>query len=161
MNNIKDTYTHAPSRNLKCMAIISQVCFHRWLFCWPCKTELVHYRACWPTGCINQNWLGTKLLPMAVSIYLVVCVHPCRLLRAQRHCLWPNGREGPPSVCHLPPPPPHSPPTHLFIRAIRDITRVVKNYLKNQQWILHAELAMKHYSYKSALLIHEILCGCM
>ena len=30
---------------------------------------------------------------MAISIYPVVCVHPCRLLRTQQHFLWPNGKE--------------------------------------------------------------------
>ena len=41
----------------------------------------------------------------------------------------PNGRVNPPPASHLPPPP--NPPTHPFIRAIRDITVVVKKVAQN------------------------------
>ena len=64
-----------------------------------------------PLGSTNQNWLLARLLPMAVLIYPVVCVHSCHLLRTQHHCLQSNNREGPPSAC----PPSHhisTPPTH-------------------------------------------------
>ena len=109
------------------MAIDGQVLLSHTAFCQPCETELVHYKACRPTGSTNQNWLVTKLLPMAVSIYAVVCVHSCRLLRAQYHCLWPNGREGPPLACAPTPITRPPPPTHLpLINVIRDITGVVK-----------------------------------
>ena len=94
-------------------------------------------RVC-PQGNTNQNWLDAKLLPMAISIYPVVCVYSCHLLRAQYHCLWPNGREGPPSAC-----PPLPPPTHTLISVICDIIGVVKNYLKNQQWIMHGRVSYK------------------
>ena len=81
-----------------------------------------------------------KLLPMAVLIYPVVCVHSCCLLGAQHYCLCSNGNVCPLGACH-PPPPPHPPPTcPPPISTIRDITGPVKNYLKNQQWILHSRV---------------------
>ena len=113
-------------------------------FCWPCKTELVHYRACWPIGPLgstNQNWLCAKLLPMAVLINPMVCIHSCHLLGTQHYCLCSNGRKDPPSACPPTPTitlPPH---THPLISAIRDITKAVKNYLINQQWILHVRVS--------------------
>ena len=81
------------------MAIDSQVCLHRRLFADPVKPSWCITGPVGPLVSTNQNWLGAKLLSMAVLIHPVVCVHPCRLLRAQHHCLWPNGREGPPSAC--------------------------------------------------------------
>ena len=55
-------------------------------------------RPCWcitgpvgPLGSTNQNWLCVRLLPMAVSVYLVVCVHSCLLLGTRHYSLWPNG----------------------------------------------------------------------
>ena len=87
-----------------------------------------------PLGSTNQNWLGTKLLPMAILIYPVVCVHSCRLLGTQHYCLWSNGKEGQPSVC---------PPTQPLITAIRDITGVVKKLSQKQQWILHGSVNYK------------------
>ena len=96
-------------------------------FCRPCKTELVHYGHVGPLGSTNQNWLGGQLLPMAVSIYPVVYVHPCHLLGAQHHCLWPNDRESPPSACPATPSQlAPFPPTYSLISPIRDITGVVK-----------------------------------
>ena len=92
-------FTYALSTNINCMAIDSQVCFHRQLFADPVKPSWCITGPVGPLGNTNQNWLGAKLLPIAVSIYPVVCVHLCHLLRAQHHCLWPNGREGPPSAC--------------------------------------------------------------
>ena len=90
---------------------------------------------------------------MAVSIYPVVCVHSCHLLRAQHHCLWPNGRKGPPSAC--PPTPTTHPPIHLpLISAIHDITVVVKNYLKIQQGIMHSRV-----SYRTLAIILLYLFG--
>ena len=94
-------------------------------------------------GSTNQNWLCARLLPMAVSIYPVVCVHSCRLLGTQHYCLCSNGSFCPPGACHPPPPPPATTPRHHPpppINAIRDITGPVKNYLKNQHWILHGRV---------------------
>ena len=127
-------FTHALSRGINCMAIDGQVCFHGWLFANP-------VRPCWcitgsvgPLESNNQNWLCVRLMPMAVSVYPVVCVHSCRLLGTQHYCLWPNGRKGPPSACPPTPCTPCSlPPTHSFISDTRYITVAVKNYLKNQQ----------------------------
>ena len=126
--NINDSNTHALSTNINCVAIDGQVCFHRWLFANPVKPSWCITGPVGPLGSTNQNWLGARLLPMAVSIYPVVCVHSCRLLRAQHHSLWRNCREGPPSAC-----PPAPTTLHLLISAICDTTGVVKNYLKNQQ----------------------------
>ena len=113
------------------MAIDGQVCrgFYRWLFANPVKP-------CWcitgpvgPLGSTNQNWLHVRLLPMAVSIYPVICVHSCCLLGKQHHCLWPNGREGPTSACP-PTPTPTTPaplsPTHPLISNTHDSTVVAK-----------------------------------
>ena len=87
-------------------------------FCQPCKTMLVHYRACVATGELNQNWLGAKFLPMAIVIYPMVSVHLHHLLGAQCHSLWPNGREGPPTASPLTPtislPPPTYPPSYKW-----------------------------------------------
>ena len=82
-----------------------------------------------PLGSTTQNWYGVKLLPVSVSTYPVDCVHLCHLLRAQHHCLCPNGREDLPLAC--PPSHPHSLPS--LIRDICDITRVATNYLNNQR----------------------------
>ena len=107
------------------MAIDSQVCFYRRLFADPVKLSCCITRPLRPLGSINQNWLGAKLLPMTVLIYPVICVHPCHLLRTQHHYLCPNDRENPPSACPL-------------TLSPHDITGVVKNYLKNQQCIVHS-----------------------
>ena len=123
---------------MNCVAIDSQFCFHRRLFADPLKPSWCITGPVGPLGSTNQNWLGAKLLPMAVLIYPVVCVHPCRLLRAQYHCLWSNGREGLPSACS---PAPTTPCP--LVSAIHDITGVVKNYLKNLQWILHSKSSYK------------------
>ena len=88
----------------------------------------------------NQNWLCARLLAMAVSIYPVVCVHSCRILRTQYHCLWPNKREGLPLACLLTPTTPALPPADYLISNTHDIIGVVKNYLKNQQCILHGRV---------------------
>ena len=75
-----------------------QICFHRRLFTDPVKSRWYITGPVGPLGSTNQNWLGAKLLPMAVSICPVVCVHPCYLLGTQHHCLWPNGKEGLPAL---------------------------------------------------------------
>ena len=132
--SINDALLHCPEASNTYVAIDSQVCFHRCLFA-ICKTVSVCYRSCWATGSTNQNWLGARLLPMAVLIYSVVCVHSCRLLGTQHHCLWPNGREGLPLAC---------PPAHPLISETRDITVVVKTISKTSSEHCMAELAMKH-----------------
>ena len=93
------------------MAVDGQVCFHRRPFADPVKPSWCITGHVGSLGSINQILLSAKLLPMAVSIYPVVCVHPCHLLRAQHYCLWSNGKEGSPSACPPTPPPP-SPPIH-------------------------------------------------
>ena len=70
---------------------------------------LVHYRTVGPLESTNQNWLGAKLLPRAVLIYPVACVHSCHLLRTEHHCLWSNGKENPLLAC----PPTSATPTPL------------------------------------------------
>ena len=94
--NINVSLIYTLSTNINCMAIDSQICFHRWLFANPVKPSWCITGPVSPLESTNQNWLGTKLLPMAISIYPVVCVHPCHLLRAQHHSLWLDSREGPP-----------------------------------------------------------------
>ena len=114
------------SRNIDYVAIDCQVCFHRWLFANPVKLYWTITGPVGPLGSTNQNWLGARLLPMAISIYPVVCVHSCHQLEALHHCLWPNVREGPPLACQhtsmpLSPSPTHIlpqpllPPTTLFL----------------------------------------------
>ena len=109
-----------------------QVCFHRRLFSNPVKQHWCIKEPVGSLGSTKQNWLGAKLLPMAISIYPVVYVHPYCLLGAQHHCLWQNGRENPPSACPPTPTTPTSlPPIHPLISDTHDITGVVKIYLKN------------------------------
>ena len=109
------------------LAIDSQVCFHGWLFANRVKLSWYITGPAGPLGSTNQNWLCAKLLPMAVLIYPVVCVHSCRLLGTQHYCLCSNDSDCSPLACHLPPPP-HPTPSHppTPISAIRDITGPVK-----------------------------------
>ena len=120
--------THAQSRNINYKAIDSQVRFHRRLFANPVKPYWYITKPVGPLLNSNQNWLGDKLLPMAVLIHPVVCVHPCHLLRTQHNCLCPNGRENPSSTC---PPAPHQlPPIHTLIHDTCNIIGVIKTILK-------------------------------
>ena len=121
------------------LAIDGQVCFHRQLFADPVKP-------CWcitgpvgPLGSTNQNWLCTKLLPMIVLIYPVVCVHSCRLLGTQHYCLCSSGKEGPPSACPPTPTSPLPPPYkhHPYYRGCK------KTISKTSSEYCMAELAMK------------------
>ena len=98
--------------HINCVAIDIQVCFHRQFFANLVKPSWCITGPVGPLGSTNQNWLGAKLLPMPVSIYPVVCVHPCCLLRAQHHCLWPDSRESLPSACTPTPTTPRLLPTH-------------------------------------------------
>ena len=132
MPNINNTYTHVPSRNSKYMAIcyrqpglLSQTAFADLIKLHWCIIVLVG-----SLGSTNHKWWGVRLLPMSILTYPVDCVHLCHLLRAQHHCLCPNGREL--QLAH-PPPPPCSCPTHLLIHDAHDITGVVKNNFKSQQ----------------------------
>ena len=110
------------------LGIDSQVCFHRQLFAnpvWPCWCITGPVG---PLGSTNQNWLGAKLLPMAILIYPVVCVHLCCLLRTQHHCLWPNGREGlpsafPPAPTTLHPFSTHPPPYKQRYRGCKKLSQ--------------------------------------
>ena len=88
------------------MAIDSQVCFHGQLFANPVRPYWCITSPVGPLGSTNQNWLCFRLLPMAVLIYPVVCVHSYHLLGTQHYYLWPNNREGLPLAC---PPTPTTP----------------------------------------------------
>ena len=71
-----------------------------------------------PLGSTNQNWLCAKLLPMAVSIYPVVCVHSCHLLGTQYYCLCSKGRVDCLRLAthpHHPTPPPCNAPTQFYM----------------------------------------------
>ena len=115
--------------------LLGQVCFHGRLFADCVKPSWCITGPTGPLGSTNQNWLCAKLLPIAVSIYPVVCVHSCCLLGAQHYCLCSNGSVCLPGACHPPTrtAPPHPPPTHPPISTICEITGSVKNSLKNQQ----------------------------
>ena len=126
------------------MAIDSQVCFYRQLFADPVKPSWCITGPVGPLGSTNQNWLGAKLLPMAILIYHVVCVHRCCLFRAQHHCLWPNSREDLSSTCPpTPTTPAPLPTTHPLISTICDITGVVKTNSKTSSEYCMAVLVMK------------------
>ena len=111
---INDIYTHALSRNIKWVAIHSQVCFHRWLFSNPVKPHWCITGLVGPLGSTNQSWCGVKLLTMSVPAYPVGCVRMCRLLgdsttvralMAGRTCLQlahPCLPTTPPPSTHLP-----------------------------------------------------------
>ena len=127
------------------MAVDSQVCFHRQLFVNQVKLSVCITGPVGQLGSTNQNWLYAKLLPMAISTYSVVCVHPCHLLRAQHHCVWPSGREGLPLACPPTPSPSCPSPTpKTLISAICDITGIVKELSKTSSEYYMAELATKH-----------------
>ena len=98
----------ALSRNINCVAIHNQVCFHRQLFADPVRLHWFITGPVGPLGSTNQSWCGVKLLTMSVSTHPVGCAHICHLLRAQHHCRWPNGRESPSSAC------PPTPTVHPF-----------------------------------------------
>ena len=115
-------WKHQLSRSINYVSIDGRVCFHRQLFANFVKPHWYITGPWGPLVSTNWNWLCVRLLPMAVLIYLVVCVHYCRLLGTQHQSLWPDGREGPPSAC---PPIPHP---HLLINNAHAIAVVVKNY---------------------------------
>ena len=127
--------------DINCLAIDSQVCFHGWLFADRVKPSWCITGSTGPLGSTNQNLLCAKLLPMAVLIYPVVCVHSCCLLGTQHYCLCSNSSVCLPSACYPPPPshPTHPPP----ISTICDITGPVKTISKTSSEYCMAELAMK------------------
>ena len=137
--------------DINCLAIDGKICFHRQLFTNHVKPSWCITGPTGPLGSTNQNWLSAKLLPMAVSIYPVVCEHSCRLLGTQHYCLCSNGTDSLPPACHPPSPPHphHSTPTtppqpsHPLISAIRDITGPVKTISKTSSEYCMAKLAMK------------------
>ena len=90
--------------------LLAYVCFHGWLFANCVKPSWCITGPTGPLESINQNWLCAKLLPMAILIYLVVCVHSCHLLETQHYSLCSNGSDSLPPACH-PHPPPHPTPT--------------------------------------------------
>ena len=130
------------------MALDGQVCFHGWLFANAVKLCWCIMGSVGPMGSTNQNWLCVRLLPMAVSVYLVVCVRTFLLSAGNTALLSVAQWQGEPAFgLPTPPPPPshhplpptnpptttHRPPTHPLISDTHDITVVIKNYLKNQQ----------------------------
>ena len=126
-------------------------------FCWPCKAVWWITGPVGPLGSTNQNCLCARLLPVAVSIYPVVCVHSCRLLRTQRHCLWPNGREDPPSACPPTPTTTCCPPTPHCLQAISMILEGLQKAIAKTS--SECCMGLWNISYKSALLIQQILHG--
>ena len=114
--SFNDSLMHHPRTSTAWLYIDSQVCFHGRLFADPVKPSWCITGPRGQLGSTNQNWLCAKPLPMAVSIYPVVCVHSCRLLGTQHYCLCSNGSVCLPGACH--PPPSHPPPP---INAIREI----------------------------------------
>ena len=130
-----------PVKPRWCIVVSFQTAFFHFIFTITKKrsvneTAWVHCRSCCrnePLGSTDQNCLRARLLPMAISIYPVVCVHSCRLLRAQYHCLWPimAGRALLRLArTYLHHPPLIHPPSYqrhpLYYRGC-------KNYLKNHQ----------------------------
>ena len=119
------------SRNIKYMAIDSQVCLHRQLFTDPanCISAL---QGLWRYREALIRIGGMSDCCQCVSTYSVGCVHHCQL--PQHHCLCHNGRENLPLACLPTPTPPRPLPIiHLLIDNTHDITGVAKYYLKYQQ----------------------------
>ena len=108
-------------------------------------------------GCVKKFW--SLLLLLAILSYPVDCVHFCHLLRAQHYCLCSKMV----ARTHLwlaHPPPPLLPFSHPFIHETHDITGALKNYFKNQQWIMCSRVSYETpASYKASLLIQQIWCG--
>ena len=119
MFNINNIPMHALSRNIKFVAIDSQIYFHRWLSADPVKLPWCITGPLEHLGSTNQNWCSVKLLPVSVSSSPVDCVHLCRLLAAWGHGLCPiyiaNGRVGTPLACPPSPTTPYPPPTPLHV----------------------------------------------
>ena len=127
--------TNALSRNIKYMSTDSQVCFHGWLFASPIQLH-------WYITGMWSHWgalirIGGVLnfcqCP-SVLTYPVDCVHLCHLLRAQHHCLCPNGRENLPLACS---------PTPLYTTPVT-LQGLQKTIAKTSSKCCVAEFAMKH-----------------
>ena len=127
-------YTHALPKNIHYLAIDIQVCFHRFPFTYPIKQHwCIMYRIMEPLGSTNQNWLCARLLPIAILIYPVDCVHLCHLLRKQHHCLCSNGKKNLPLAC----PPTRIPPPTLYswhLWYYRDCKKVSQKPAVNTTW---------------------------
>ena len=111
-----------------------QVCFHRQLFCQTCKTTLMHYRACGATGECYSELVGCQTPPDGcpnLSCGLCTSLLPAENTAPLSVCS--NDRKNPPLACPPTPTTPCPPPTHPLMHNTHDITRVVKNYLTNQQ----------------------------
>ena len=157
--NIDDTLMHCPETPSTYMTIDNYVCFHRWHFADPvkplwCITGLVE-----PLESTDENWWGTKLLPISVLIYPVDCncvaTSLSPILRTQHHCLYTNDRKICLWLSHPFSPLYPLPPTHPLIHNTHDITGVVKTQKSavNAMWQNYVR------SYKTALLIQKIWCG--
>ena len=111
------------------MAKDGKVCFHRRRFADSVNPQMCTTEPVRPLDGINKDVGGAKLLLTTTSIYPVDCTCICPFLKAQHHCLCPNGRCNPPSASYPPPslptpvtphphprphhpPPRHPPPTH-------------------------------------------------
>ena len=122
-------------------------------FCQPCKAAFVHYRVCGATG---ESWCGVQLLTMFILAYPVGCKLNISVtywrdsttvgaLMARRTHL---------QLAHSPPPPAPPPFTHPTWHVW--YYRVVKNYLKNQLWVLHSrDSYWTLASYKTALHLQQ------
>ena len=104
------------------LGLLLQTAFYR---C--CETTRVHFMV---LRGINGTAWGTRLLLTPVLVSLVDCISLCHTLKAQHCSSSLNGCFNPPSVSHLPLPPPTCPP--IPIDSTHDITGTEKN-LKNQQ----------------------------
>ena len=132
-------------RNIRCVPIDSQVCFHRQPFANHVKTSWHITRPVEPLESTNLNWCGFKLLPVSVSTYAVNCAHPIHLLKPEHQYLCSSEREGPPWLVHtLPPPTCPIPPKHSLIHHTHDITVAAKNISKTSSEYWAAKLVMKH-----------------
>ena len=84
----------------------------------------------------------------------MVCIHICHLLRAQYHCLWPNGKEG--LAFSLP----TCPITPSYLPTTLLVTPVILQwlYLKNHQWTLNGRVS---YETLAICLLYLYSKSCM
>ena len=127
--------------------------------------------ACWPTGdhlpelVVCQTTANGHLDPSCGFLYIpVICwehsTTVCGLIAGRARLRLAHPPTPTPLLPAHPPTPTPLPPAHPLITAIHNITVVIKNYHKNQQWILHGRVSyVWNSSYKSDLLIQQILRG--